>query len=155
MAKVTEKSLKERCTQLNLGPLRNTTFGIRAERLNAGYSVELIYRDGTPAQVLAEAVTAAEAAATVEGAAAGAAAVQVAGLDKPEFVTIETFVRQSGERCPKCSTKDINLGHFSAVKGVMLQACSCMRCELAWNSIYRLESYEPAIPVVAQAEAEA
>lgn len=64
--------------------------------MNAGYSVELIYRDGTPAQVLAEAVTAAEATATVEGAAAGAAAVQVAGLDKPEFVTIETFVRQSG-----------------------------------------------------------
>lgn len=147
MAKVTEKSLNQRCTQLNLGPLRNTTFGIRAERLNAGYTVELIYRDGTPAQVLAEAVTAAEAAATVEGAAAGAAAVQVAGLDKPEFVTIETFVRQSGERCPKCSTKDINQGHFSAVKGVMLQACSCTRCGLTWNSIYRLESYEPAIPV--------
>jgi hypothetical protein len=43
MAKVTEKSLSIRCTQLNLGPLRNTTFGIRAERLNAGYTVELIY----------------------------------------------------------------------------------------------------------------
>lgn len=151
MAKVTEKSLRERCTQLNLGPLRNTTFGIRAERLNAGYTVELIYRDGTPPQVLAEAVPAAEAAATVEGAAAGAAAVQVAGLDKPEFVTIETFVRQSGERCPKCSTKDISLGHFSAVKGVMMQACSCTRCGLAWNSIYRLESYEPAIPVTPEA----
>lgn len=154
MAKVTEKSLNSRCTELNLGKLRNTTFGIRSTRLNAGYSVELIYRDGTPPQVLAEAVTAAEAAATVEGAAAGAAAVQVAGLDKPEFVTTETFVRQSGERCPKCSTKDINLGHFSAVKGVMLQACSCMRCGLAWNSIYRLEDYEASIPV-APAETEA
>jgi hypothetical protein len=152
MAKVTEKSLSIRCTQLNLGPLRNTTFGIRAERLNAGYTVELIYRDGTPPQVLAEAVSAAEAAATVEGAAAGAAAVQVAGLDKPEYVTTETFVRQAGERCPKCSTKDIILGHFSAVKGTMLQACSCQRCGLVWNSIYRLEDYEASIPVTAPAE---
>lgn len=149
MAKVTEKSLTARCTQLNLGPLRNTTFGIRVTRLNAGYTVELQYRDATPPQVLAEAVTAAEAAATVEGAAAGAAAVQVAGLDKPEFITIDTFVRQSGERCPRCSTRDISQGHFSAVKGVMMQACSCTRCSLAWNSIYRLESYEPAIPVSA------
>lgn len=148
--KVTEKSLKARCTELNLGPLRNTTFGIKTTRLNAGYTVELQYRDATPPQILAEAVTAAEAAATVEGAAAGAAAVQVAGLDKPEFVTTETFVRQSGERCPKCSTKDISAGHFSAVKGVMLQACSCMRCGLAWNSIYRLEDYEAAIPIAVE-----
>lgn len=153
MAKVTEKSLTARCTELNLGKLKNTTFGIRVSRLNAGYTVSLQYRDATPSQVLAEAVSAAEAAATVEGAAAGAAAVQVAGLDKPEFVTAETFVRQSGERCPKCSTKDIILGHFSAVKGTMLQACSCMRCGLSWNSIYRLEDYEAAIPVVAEAEA--
>ena len=36
--KVTEKSLKARCTELNLGPLRNTTFGIKATRLNAGYT---------------------------------------------------------------------------------------------------------------------
>jgi hypothetical protein len=152
LAKVTEKSLKERCTQLNLGPLRNTTFGIRITRLNAGYTVELIYRDATPPQVLAEGVSAAEAAGVVEGAAAGAAAVQVAGLDKPEFVTTETFVRQSGERCPRCSTKDISPGHFSAVKGVMLQACSCLRCGLTWNSIYRLQDYEAAIPVTAEAE---
>lgn len=155
MAKVTEKSLSARCTQLNLGPLRTTTFGVRVERLNAGYTVSLQYRDATPPQILAEAVTAAEASATVEGAAAGAAAVKVAGGDKPEYVTTETFVRQAGERCPKCSTKDINLGHFSAVKGVMLQACSCTRCNLAWNSIYRLEDYEAAIPAVAPAEVEA
>jgi hypothetical protein len=55
-------------------------------------------------------VTAAEAAATVEGAAAGAAAVKVAGLDKPEFVTRDTFIRQAAERCPKCATKDIFSG---------------------------------------------
>ena len=110
--KVTEKSLKARCTELNMGPLRNTTFGIKATRLNAGYTVELQYRDATPPQILAEAVTAAEAAAT-EGAAAGAAAVQVAGLDKPEFVTRDTFIRQAAERCPKCATKDIFSGHIS------------------------------------------
>ena len=34
MAKVTEKSLKARCTELNLGPLKNTTFGIRFNRLD-------------------------------------------------------------------------------------------------------------------------
>lgn len=86
MAKVTEKSLKARCTELNMGPLKNTTFGIRATRNGKGYTVELLYRDATPPQVLAEDVTAAEASSTVEGAAAGAAAVQVAGLDKPETI---------------------------------------------------------------------
>ena len=140
--KVTEKSLKARCTELNLGPLRNTTFGIKATRLNAGYTVELQYRDATPPQVLAEAVTAAEAAATVEGAAAGAAAVKVAGLDKPEFVTRDTFIRQAAERCPKCQTKDIVLGHVIAGYGNMTQHCSCVRCGQIWNSIYRLDDYD-------------
>jgi hypothetical protein len=148
MAKVTEKSLTARCTQLNLGPLRNTTFGIKITRLNAGYTVELQYRDATPPQILAEAVSAAEAYATVEGAAAGAAAVQVAGLDKPEYVTTDTFIRQAGERCPKCATKDIFAGHLSVVKGTITQQCSCQRCGLAWNSIYRLEDYD--IPVLAE-----
>lgn len=87
--------------------------------------VELQYRDATPPQILAESVTAAEAAATVEGAAAGAAAVKVAGLDKPEFVTRDTFIRQAAERCPKCATKDIFSGHISVDKGSMIQNCSC------------------------------
>jgi len=147
MAKVTEKSLKERCTQLNLGPLRNTTFGIRAERLNAGYTVELIYRDATPSKVLVSEVAAAEAAAAVEGAAAGAAAVQVAGLDKPEFVTVDTFVRQAAERCPKCATKDISPGHISVSRGELRQACSCQRCGLNWSSIYQLADYEAAVEI--------
>lgn len=150
MAKVTEKSLKARCTELNMGPLRNTTFGIRTTRTANGYTVELLYRDSTPPQILAEAVTAAEASATVEGAAAGAAAVQVAGLDKPEFVTRETFIRQAGERCPKCATKDIASGHLSVVKGMMTQQCSCQRCGLSWNSIYRLDDYETAVPVLVE-----
>lgn len=145
MAKVTEKSLKARCTELNMGPLRNTTFGIRANRLGAGYTVELIYRDNTPPQVLVEGVAAAEAAAAVEGAAAGAAAVQVAGLDKPEFVTRDTFVRQAAERCPKCATRDIFPAHLSVEKGAITQKCSCQRCGLNWNSIYRLDDYEIAV----------
>ncbi len=147
MAKVTEKSLKARCTELNLGPLKNTTFGIRFNRTSKGYTVELQYRDATPPQVLVADVSAAEAAATVEGAACGAAAVQVAGLDKPEFVTRETFIRQAGERCPKCSTKDISAGHLSAVKGTMTQHCFCQRCGLSWNAIFRLDDYEVAVAV--------
>lgn len=149
MAKVTEKSLKARCTELNMGPLRNTTFGIRANRFGAGYTVELIYRDSTPPQVLAEGVAAAEAAAAVEGAAAGAAAVQVAGLDKPEFVTRDTFIRQAGERCPKCATKDIYSGHLTVGKGSVVQQCSCQRCSLHWSSIYRLEDYELEVAITA------
>ncbi len=145
MAKVTEKSLTARCTELNLGKLRNTTFGIRVTRLNAGYTVSLQYRDATPPLILVEGVSAAEAFATVEGAAAGAAAVQVAGLDKPEFVTRETFIRQAGERCPKCATKDITTGHLLAMKGIMTQSSSCQRCGLAWNCIYHLDDYEVAV----------
>lgn len=150
MAKVTEKTLKARCTELNMGPLKNTTFGIRATRTGKGYTVELIYRDSTPPKIIIEAVTAAEASATVEGAASGAAAVQVAGLDKPEFVTRDTFIRQAGERCPKCQTKDISAGHLSAVKGTMTQQCSCQRCGLSWGCIYRLDDYEAAVAVVVE-----
>jgi hypothetical protein len=145
MAKVTEKTLKARCTELNMGPLKCTTFGIRATRTGKGYIVDLQYRDGTAPQVLLEGGTAAEAAATVEGAAFGAAAVKVAGLDKPEFATRETFIRQAGERCPKCSTKDISLGHLLSVKGTITQQCSCQRCGLSWGNIYRLDDYEVAV----------
>jgi DNA-directed RNA polymerase subunit M/transcription elongation factor TFIIS len=147
MAKVTEKSLKARCTELNLGPLKSTTFGVRTTRTSKGYTVDLQYRDATPSQILISDCSAAEAAATVEGAAFGAAAVKVAGGDKPEFATRETFIRQAGERCPKCSTKDIGLGHLSAVKGTMTQLCSCQRCGLSWNSIYRIDDYETAVAV--------
>lgn len=146
--KVTEKSLKARCTELNLGPLKDTTFGIRVNRTGKGYSVELLYRDATPPLMLVSDATASEAAATVEGAAFGAAAVKAAGATKPEYITRETFIRQAGERCPKCQTKDISNGHLAAVKGTMTQSHSCLRCKLAWNSIYRLDDYEPAAPVV-------
>jgi Zn ribbon nucleic-acid-binding protein len=148
--KVTEKSLKARCTELNMGQLKNTTFGIRFNRSSKGYTVELQYRDSTPPQVLVADVTASEASAAVEGAAVGAAAVQVAGLDKPEFVTRETFIRQAGERCPKCQTKDIAAGHLAAVKGTMIQQHSCQRCGLSWSSMYRLDDYEAAVSVTSE-----
>src|SRR5664279_4895386 len=147
MAKVTEKSLKARCTELNMAALKGTTFGIRTTRTGKGYTVELQYRDATPPLLIAEGVTAAEASAAVEGAALGAAAVKAAGGDKPEFATRETFIRQAGERCPKCATKDISPGHLSAVKGTMTQQCSCQRCELAWSAIYRLDDYEAAVNI--------
>jgi hypothetical protein len=147
VAKVTEKSLKARCTELNMGALKDTTFGIRFNRTSKGYTVELQYRDATPAQMLVADVTASEASAAVEGAAIGAAAVKAAGGDKPEFATRETFIRQAGERCPKCATKDINSGHLAAVKGTMTQQHSCQRCGLFWKAIYRLDDYEAAAPV--------
>jgi hypothetical protein len=90
--------------------------------------VELQYRDATPPQVLIQDASASEAASAVEGVALGAAAVKAAGTDKPEFVTRDTFVRQAGERCPKCQTKDITAGHLTAAeKGIMTQHCSCVR----------------------------
>ncbi|MDD2539993.1 MAG: hypothetical protein PHH28_02985 [Desulfuromonadaceae bacterium] len=140
--KVTEKSLRARCTEINMGLLKNTTFGIRFERLSAGYKVELQYRDATPPQVLIQDATASEAAAAIEGAVLGAVAVKSAGTGTPEYVTRETFVRQVGERCPKCQTKDLNLGHLSVVKGEIVQHCSCIRCGLVWKSIYRLDDYD-------------
>jgi Zn ribbon nucleic-acid-binding protein len=142
--KVTEKSLKARCTELNLGPLKDTTFGIRFNRTSKGYTVELQYRDATPPQVLIQDASASEAAAAVEGTALGAAAVKAAGTDKPEFVTRDTFVRQAGERCPKCQTKDISAGHLATGKGVITQHCSCVRCGQVWQSIYRLDDYDCA-----------
>jgi hypothetical protein len=145
--KVTEKSLKARCTELNMGALKDTTFGIRFNRSSKGYTVELQYRDATPPRIIVADVTASEASSAVEGTALGAAAVKAAGGDKPEFVTRETFVRQAGERCPKCATRDISTGHLSAVKGTMTQQCSCQRCGLSWNSIYRLDDYEAAAPL--------
>jgi len=32
-------------------------------------------------------------------------------------------------------------------KGSMIQKCSCQRCGLAWNSIYRLDDYELSLTV--------
>lgn len=146
--KVTEKSLRARCTELNMGLLKDTTFGIRFERLSAGYKVEIQYRDATPPQVLIQEATASEAAAAIEGAVVGAVAVKSAGTGTPEYVTRETFVRQAGERCPKCQTKDLSVGHISVGKGEIVQMCSCIRCGLAWKNIYRLDDYDCSIATV-------
>jgi len=145
--KVTEKSLKLRCTELNLGVLKDTTFGIRFERTAQGYCVELQYRDGTPPKILIQEASASEAAAAVEGVVLGAVAVKDAGTGKPEYVTRETFVRQGGERCPKCQSKDINPGHLTTGKAVITQHCSCVRCNLVWSSIYRLDDYDCAAAI--------
>ena len=146
--KVTEKSLRARCTELNMGVLKDTTFGIRFERLRAGYKVEIQYRDATPPQVLIQEATASEAAAAIEGAVTGAVAVKSAGTGTPEYVTRETFVRQAGERCPKCQTKDLTIGHLSVGRGEIVQHCSCIRCGLVWKSIYRLDDYDCSSAVV-------
>ena len=63
-------------------------------------------------------------------------------------MTRETFVRQAGERCPKCQTKDLNIGHLSVGKGDIVQQCSCIRCGLAWKSIYRLDDYDCSVATV-------
>jgi len=36
--KVTEKSLKARCTELNFGILKDTGFGVRVERIGSSYT---------------------------------------------------------------------------------------------------------------------
>ena len=79
-----------------MGALKDTTFGIRFNRTSKGYTVELQYRDATPAQLLIQDAIASEAASAVEGIALGASAVKAAGTGTPEYVTRETFVRQSG-----------------------------------------------------------
>ena len=128
--------------------LKDTTFGIRFERLSAGYKVEIQYRDATLPQVLIQEATASEAAAAIEGAVVDAVAVKSAGTGTPEYVTRETFVRQAGERCPKCQTKDLSVGHISVGKGEIIQMCSCIRCGLAWKNIYRLDDYDRSIATV-------
>jgi len=139
--KVTEKQLKARTTELNLGQLKTTTFGIKVERTVKGYVVTLAYRDSTPSEILLADASAAEAHACIEGIAASTAAISAAGTSKPEFITRETFIRQTGERCPKCQTRDIHDGRVKASNGILEQLYSCSRCGIEWNSIYRLDGY--------------
>lgn len=140
--KVTEKSLKARCTELNLGPLKDTSFGLKVERVGSSYTVSLIYRDSTPPETLVSGATAAEADACISGVATTSAVYKaIQGTIKPEFVPQEVFVKQHGERCPKCGTRDINLNHISATRGELTQLCSCGRCSTIWNTLYRLSGY--------------
>lgn len=140
--KVTEKSLKGRCTELNLGQLKDTSFGIKAERIGSTYTVSLVYRDSTQPEILISDATAAEADACISGVATTSAVYKaIQGTIKPEYVPQEVFVKQHGERCPKCGSRDINPGHITTAKGELDQWCSCSRCSTTWSSCYRLTGY--------------
>ena len=141
--KVTEKQLKARCSELNLGPLKETSFGLKVERTGRGYTVSLIYRDNTPPEILVSDVSASEADACVSGVATTSTVYKaIQGTIKPEFVPQEVFVKQHGERCPKCGSRDINAGHIRLVKGELEQWHSCSRCQQPWYSLYKLTGYE-------------
>jgi formate dehydrogenase maturation protein FdhE len=140
--KVTEKSLKARCTELNFGILKDTGFGVRVERISSTYTASLIYRDSTQPEILLQNATAAEADACISGVATTTAVYKATqGTKKPEFVPQELFLKQHGERCPKCGSRDINPGHISTAKSELDQWCSCGRCETTWTSCYKLTGY--------------
>ena len=140
--KVTEKSLKARCTELNFGILKDTGFGVRVERISSTYTVSLVYRDSTQPEILLQDATAAEADACISGVATTTAVYKATqGTQKPEFVSQELFLKQHGERCPKCGSRDITQGHITKAKGELEQWCSCSRCTTTWNSCYNLAGY--------------
>ncbi len=140
--KVTEKSLKTRCTDLNFGPLKDTAFGAKVERIGTAYTVSLVYRDNTQPEILITGATAAEADACISGIATTTAVYKATqGTSKPEFAPQELFLKQHGERCPKCGSRDINAGHISTAKSELDQWCSCGRCETTWTSCYKLIGY--------------
>jgi hypothetical protein len=141
--KVTEKQLKARCTELNLGPLKDTAFGVKIERTSKGYTCSLVYRDSTPPETLISDASASEADACISGVATTSTVYKaIQGTIKPEFVPQEVFVKQHGERCPKCGSRDINPGHIASAKGELEQWHTCGRCATAWHSLYRLAGYE-------------
>lgn len=147
MAKVTEKQLKARVTELNLGILKSTTFGIKMERTGKGYSCSLVYRDQTPAEVLLEEGSAAEANACIEAVAVTHKIFTQSMLgssEKPEFLTDELFLKKGGERCPrtKCGSRDIIAGWVEKSPDGLSQSYRCSKCELDYIVKYRLEGYE-------------
>lgn len=149
--KVTEKQLKSRCTDLNLGPLKDTAFGLKVERTARGYTVSLVYRDSTPPETLVTDASAAEAYACISGVATTSTVFKaIQGTIKPEFVPQEVFVKQHGERCPKCGTRDINAGPMRVTRGELEQRHDCGRCGTVWYSTYRLTGYE--LPLAAIGE---
>lgn len=140
--KVTEKSLKARCTELNFGPLKDTAFGLRIERLGSSYTASLVYRDSTQPEILLSQATAAEADACISGVATTSAVYKaIQGTIKPEFVPQEVFIKQHGERCPRCGSRDINPGHITTSKGELEQWCSCSRCSTTWTGTFTLTGY--------------
>lgn len=147
--KVTEKQLKARVTELNLGILKSTTFGIRMERGAKGYSCSLVYRDQAPAELLLEGGSAAEASACIEAVAATHRIFtqsMMGASEKPEFLTDELFLKKGGERCPRtrCGSRDILPGWVEKRTDGLIQAHRCGKCGLDYLVKYRLEGYELA-----------
>lgn len=143
--KITEKQLKARCTELNQGALKETPFGVRIERTSKGYTCHLVYRDNTPPDILLTDASAAEADACISGVTTTTAVFRtIKDKVKPEFVPQEIFVKQGGERCPKCGSRDIRDGRVKSVKAGLEQFYGCERCGTAWYSYYALGGYEPA-----------
>lgn len=143
MSKVTEKSLREKVTAMNMGALKETLFGIKVDRGVKGYIVQLVYRDSTPPETLLSQGSASEADACISGVAETAKVFKaVQGTFKPAFTPTEIFVKQGGERCPKCVTRDINPGHIKKTGDLQEQYHTCGRCGTTWNNRFRLEGYE-------------
>lgn len=148
--KVTEKQLKARVTELNLGVLKETTFGIRVDRGGKGYSCSLVYRDQTPPEILLEEGSASEANACIEAVAATHKIFKqsmMGGIEKPEFLTDELFIKKGGERCPKtkCGSRDIIAGWVEKTSDGLTQAYRCSKCGLEYVIKYKMEGYEISV----------
>jgi hypothetical protein len=145
--KVTEKQLKARVTELNLGVLKETTFGIKLERGSKGYNVSLVYRDQTAPEALLTDGSASEANACIEAIAATHKVFKqsmMGGLEKPEFLTNELFLKKGGESCPKtkCGSKDIIVGWGEKIGSGFNQIHRCSKCGLEFVKVYKMEGYE-------------
>ncbi|NVN89591.1 MAG: hypothetical protein HXX11_03215 [Desulfuromonadales bacterium] len=145
--KITEKILKARVTELNLGVLKETTFGIRVERSGKGYICCLVYRDQTPPEILLEGGSASEASACIEAVAATQRIFRqsmMGGVEKPEYLTDELFIKKGGERCPKtrCGSRDIIAGWVEKNGSGLTQAYRCGKCGLEFVIVYKMEGYE-------------
>ncbi len=145
--KVTEKQLKARVTELNLGVLKETTFGIKVDRGGKGYSCSLVYRDQTPPETLLEEGSASEASACIEAVAATHRIFRqsmMGGVEKPEFLTDELFVKKGGERCPRtrCGSRDILAGWVEKGADGLNQAFRCGKCGLDYVVRFKLEGYQ-------------
>ncbi|MDU0459652.1 MAG: hypothetical protein RW306_13080 [Geobacteraceae bacterium] len=145
--KVTEKQLKARVTELNLGVLKETTFGIKVDRGGKGYSCSLVYRDQTAPETLLEEGSASEASACIEAVAATHRIFRqsmMGGVEKPEFLTDELFVKKGGERCPRtrCGSRDILAGWVEKGADGLNQAFRCGKCGLDYVVRYKLEGYQ-------------
>lgn len=67
MAKITEKQLRDICTKLNLGGLKETPYGLRVDRTADGYTVASIRRSDGLLNSQSNALTASEAHHMING----------------------------------------------------------------------------------------